>query len=91
MDTHSNKTSYKLTVLEPDTTYHIKVLTQCLSKLHKTNEVVAVRTPEGGERFLFLRTELVESEGGKDAACDVLCVCVCGSARPSQELAAVVR
>uniref|UniRef100_A0AAQ5YBJ5 Fibronectin type-III domain-containing protein n=1 Tax=Amphiprion ocellaris TaxID=80972 RepID=A0AAQ5YBJ5_AMPOC len=47
MDTHSNKTSYKLTVLKPDTTYHVKVLTQCLSKLHKTNEVVTVRTPEG--------------------------------------------
>uniref|UniRef100_A0A665VUR0 Sortilin-related receptor n=1 Tax=Echeneis naucrates TaxID=173247 RepID=A0A665VUR0_ECHNA len=48
MDTHSNKTSYKLTVLKPDTTYHVKVLTQCLSKLHKTNEVITVRTPEGG-------------------------------------------
>ncbi|KAM7413680.1 hypothetical protein PAMA_020860 [Pampus argenteus] len=47
MDTHSNKTSYKLTVLKPDTTYHVKVLTQCLSKLHKTNEVIIVRTPEG--------------------------------------------
>ncbi|XP_069003442.1 sortilin-related receptor isoform X1 [Embiotoca jacksoni] len=47
MDTHSNKTSYKLTVLKPDTTYHVKVLTQCLSKLHKTNEVITVRTPEG--------------------------------------------
>lgn len=49
MDTHSNKTSYKLTVLKPDTTYHVKVLTQCLSKLHKTNEVITVRTPEGCE------------------------------------------
>ncbi|XP_039862395.1 sortilin-related receptor isoform X1 [Simochromis diagramma] len=47
MDTHSNKTSYKLTVLKPDTTYQVKVLTQCLSKLHKTNEVITVRTPEG--------------------------------------------
>uniref|UniRef100_A0A3Q1ID25 Sortilin-related receptor n=1 Tax=Anabas testudineus TaxID=64144 RepID=A0A3Q1ID25_ANATE len=47
MDTHSNKTSYKLTVLKPDTTYHVKVLTQCLNKLHKTNEVIVVRTPEG--------------------------------------------
>ncbi|XP_034404958.1 sortilin-related receptor [Cyclopterus lumpus] len=47
MDTHSNKTSYKLTVLKPDTTYHVKVLTQCLSRLHKTNEAVTVRTPEG--------------------------------------------
>lgn len=49
MDTHSNKTSYKLTVLKPDTTYQVKVLTQCLSKLHKTNEVITVRTPEGCE------------------------------------------
>lgn len=49
MDTHSNKTSCKLTVLTPDTTYQVKVLTQCLSKLHKTNEVITVRTPEGGE------------------------------------------
>uniref|UniRef100_A0A3P8V3B2 Sortilin-related receptor n=1 Tax=Cynoglossus semilaevis TaxID=244447 RepID=A0A3P8V3B2_CYNSE len=47
MDTHSNKTSYKLTVLKPDATYQAKVLTQCLSKVHKTNEVVAIRTPEG--------------------------------------------
>lgn len=49
MDTHSNKTSYKLTVLKPDTTYQVKVLTQCLSKLHKTNEMITVRTPEGCE------------------------------------------
>ncbi|XP_077396383.1 sortilin-related receptor [Festucalex cinctus] len=47
MDTHTNKTSYKLTVLRPDTTYQVKVLTQCLSKLHKTNEMITVRTPEG--------------------------------------------
>ncbi|KAL0973055.1 hypothetical protein UPYG_G00198300 [Umbra pygmaea] len=47
MDTHSNKSSYKLTVLRPDTTYQVKVLTQCLSKLHKTNEVLTLRTPEG--------------------------------------------
>uniref|UniRef100_A0A1A7WSZ5 Sortilin-related receptor n=1 Tax=Iconisemion striatum TaxID=60296 RepID=A0A1A7WSZ5_9TELE len=47
MDTQSNKTSFKLTVLKPDTTYHVKVLTQCLSKLHKSNEVITVRTPEG--------------------------------------------
>uniref|UniRef100_A0A8C6SI35 Sortilin-related receptor, L(DLR class) A repeats containing n=1 Tax=Neogobius melanostomus TaxID=47308 RepID=A0A8C6SI35_9GOBI len=47
MDTHSNKTSYKLTVLKPDTTYQVKVLTQCLSRLHKTNEIITVRTPEG--------------------------------------------
>lgn len=49
MDTHNNKTSYKLTVLKPDTTYQVKVLTQCLSKLHKTNEAITVRTPEGCE------------------------------------------
>uniref|UniRef100_A0A3Q3EAT1 Sortilin-related receptor n=1 Tax=Labrus bergylta TaxID=56723 RepID=A0A3Q3EAT1_9LABR len=47
MDTHSNKTIYQLTVLKPDTTYQVKVLTQCLSKLHKTNEMITVRTPEG--------------------------------------------
>uniref|UniRef100_A0A667YBH8 Sortilin related receptor 1 n=1 Tax=Myripristis murdjan TaxID=586833 RepID=A0A667YBH8_9TELE len=47
MDTHSNKSSYKLTVLKPDTTYQVKVLTQCLSKQHKTNEMITVRTPEG--------------------------------------------
>lgn len=49
MDTHSNKTTYKLTVLKPDTTYQVKVLTQCLSKLHKSNEVITVRTPDGRE------------------------------------------
>lgn len=53
MDTHSNKTSYKLTVLKPDTTYQVKILTQCLSKLHKTNEMITVRTPEGCEFFFF--------------------------------------
>ncbi|XP_023207184.1 sortilin-related receptor isoform X2 [Xiphophorus maculatus] len=47
MDTHSNKTSYKLAVLKPDTTYQVKVLTQCLNKLHKTNEAITIRTPEG--------------------------------------------
>uniref|UniRef100_A0A3P8Z6A1 Sortilin-related receptor n=1 Tax=Esox lucius TaxID=8010 RepID=A0A3P8Z6A1_ESOLU len=47
MDTHSNKSSSTLTVLKPDTTYQVKVLTQCLSKLHKTNEVLTLRTPEG--------------------------------------------
>lgn len=57
MDTHSNKTSYKLTVLKPDTTYHVKVLTQCLSKLHKTNEVITVRTPEGGEYHMIKAQE----------------------------------
>ncbi|MEQ2198173.1 hypothetical protein XENOCAPTIV_008885 [Xenoophorus captivus] len=49
MDTHSNKTSYRLTVLKPDTTYQVKVLTQCLNKLHKTNEMITIRTPEGRE------------------------------------------
>ncbi|CAB1348795.1 unnamed protein product, partial [Coregonus sp. 'balchen'] len=39
MDTHSNKSSYTLTVLKPDTTYQVKVLTQCLSKQHKTNDL----------------------------------------------------
>ncbi|KAM6959084.1 sortilin-related receptor [Aplochiton taeniatus] len=47
MDTHSNKSSYTLRVLKPDTTYQVKVLTQCLSKQHKTNEVITLRTPEG--------------------------------------------
>uniref|UniRef100_A0A8C8H4J4 Fibronectin type-III domain-containing protein n=1 Tax=Oncorhynchus tshawytscha TaxID=74940 RepID=A0A8C8H4J4_ONCTS len=47
MDTHSNKSSYTLSVLKPDTTYQVKVLTQCLSKQHKTNDVLTLRTPEG--------------------------------------------
>ncbi|RVE64659.1 hypothetical protein OJAV_G00128190 [Oryzias javanicus] len=47
MNTHSNKTSCKLTVLEPDTTYQVKVLTQCLSKTYRTNDVISIRTPEG--------------------------------------------
>ncbi|XP_066518769.1 sortilin-related receptor isoform X1 [Hoplias malabaricus] len=47
MDTHSNKTIYTLTVLRPDTTYQVKVVTQCLSRQHKTNEVLTLRTPEG--------------------------------------------
>lgn len=56
MDTHNNKTSYKLTVLKPDTTYQVKILTQCLSKLHKTNEVITVRTPEGCELLFFVKS-----------------------------------
>ncbi|KAG5268084.1 hypothetical protein AALO_G00208070 [Alosa alosa] len=47
MDTHSNKSVYTLTVLKPDTTYQVKVQTQCLSKQHKTNELITIRTPEG--------------------------------------------
>ncbi|XP_052472847.1 sortilin-related receptor [Carassius gibelio] len=47
IDTHSNKSTAVLTVLKPDTTYQVKVLTQCLSKQYKTNEVLTLRTPEG--------------------------------------------
>ncbi|KAG9348558.1 hypothetical protein JZ751_002294 [Albula glossodonta] len=47
IETHSVKSSYTLTVLRPDTTYQVKVQTQCLNKLHKTNEVLTLRTPEG--------------------------------------------
>lgn len=47
MDTNSNKGSAVLTVLMPDTTYQVKVQTQCLSKQHRTNEVLTLRTPEG--------------------------------------------
>ncbi|KAJ8343111.1 hypothetical protein SKAU_G00330390 [Synaphobranchus kaupii] len=46
-ETHSNKSSYSLTVLRPASSYEVKVQVQCLSKLHKTNEVVILRTPEG--------------------------------------------
>uniref|UniRef100_A0A671NK63 Sortilin-related receptor n=1 Tax=Sinocyclocheilus anshuiensis TaxID=1608454 RepID=A0A671NK63_9TELE len=47
MDTNSNKGIAVLTVLMPDTTYQVKVQTQCLSKQHRTNEVLTLRTPEG--------------------------------------------
>lgn len=47
MDTNSNKGSAILTVLMPDTTYQVKVQTQCLSKQHRTNEILTLRTPEG--------------------------------------------
>uniref|UniRef100_A0A8C9U7N9 Sortilin related receptor 1 n=1 Tax=Scleropages formosus TaxID=113540 RepID=A0A8C9U7N9_SCLFO len=47
LETHSNKSSYALTVLKPDTTYQVKVQVQCLSKLHRTSEVLTLRTPEG--------------------------------------------
>lgn len=49
METHSNKSVYMLSVLRPDTTYQVKVVTQCLSKQHKTNEMLTLRTPEGCE------------------------------------------
>ncbi|OWK17993.1 SORL1, partial [Cervus elaphus hippelaphus] len=47
LETHSNKTSTVLKVLKPDTTYQVKVQVQCLSKVHSTNDVVTLRTPEG--------------------------------------------
>ncbi|XP_059930371.1 sortilin-related receptor [Gadus macrocephalus] len=47
MDTQSNKSSSRLTLLQPDTTYQLKVLTQCLSKVHKSNDFITIRTPEG--------------------------------------------
>ncbi|XP_036392634.1 sortilin-related receptor-like isoform X1 [Megalops cyprinoides] len=47
IETHSNKSSCRLTVLKPDSTYQVKVQTQCLHKLHKTNELLTLRTPEG--------------------------------------------
>ncbi|XP_059389149.1 sortilin-related receptor-like isoform X1 [Carassius carassius] len=47
IDTHRNKCTAVLTVLKPDTTYQVKVLTQCLSKQYRTNEVLTLRTPEG--------------------------------------------
>lgn len=54
MDTHSNKSSYTLSVLRPDTTYQVKVVTQCLSKQHKSNEVLTLRTPEGCETLFLI-------------------------------------
>ncbi|KAJ8276085.1 hypothetical protein COCON_G00078370 [Conger conger] len=47
VETHSNKSSYRLTVLQPDSTYQVKLQVQCLSKLHKSNEYLTLRTPEG--------------------------------------------
>lgn len=47
LETHSNKTSTRLRVLKPDTTYQVKVQVQCLSKVHSTNDVLTLRTPEG--------------------------------------------
>ncbi|KAL4608616.1 sortilin-related receptor [Arapaima gigas] len=47
VETHSNKSSYTLTVLRPDTTYQVKVQVQCLNKVHRTNEMLTLRTPEG--------------------------------------------
>ncbi|KAJ8266258.1 hypothetical protein GJAV_G00128370 [Gymnothorax javanicus] len=47
IETHSSKSSYRLTVLQPDSSYQVKVPVQCLSKLYKTNEYLTLRTPEG--------------------------------------------
>lgn len=47
LETHSNKTNTVLKVLKPDTTYQVKVQVQCLSKVHTSNDVVTLRTPEG--------------------------------------------
>ncbi|KAJ8401703.1 hypothetical protein AAFF_G00376740 [Aldrovandia affinis] len=47
VETHSEKSSYILTVLRPDSSYQAKVQVQCLSRLHKTNDLVTLRTPEG--------------------------------------------
>ncbi|XP_078282958.1 sortilin-related receptor isoform X2 [Rhinoraja longicauda] len=42
-----NKTAIIINVLKPDTTYQVKVEVQCLNKIHKTRDVVIIRTPEG--------------------------------------------
>ncbi|XP_036268500.1 sortilin-related receptor isoform X1 [Pipistrellus kuhlii] len=47
LETHSNKTNTRLRVLKPDTTYQVKVQVQCLSKVHSTNDILTLRTPEG--------------------------------------------
>ncbi|XP_059532749.1 sortilin-related receptor [Myotis daubentonii] len=47
LETHSNKTNTRLRVLQPDTTYQVKVQVQCLSKVHSTNDILTLRTPEG--------------------------------------------
>ncbi|KAM9299149.1 sortilin-related receptor [Gastrophryne carolinensis] len=47
LETHSSKTTYVLKILKPDTTYQVKVQVQCLRKLHNSNDVITVRTPEG--------------------------------------------
>lgn len=86
MDTHSNKSSYTLSVLRPDTTYQVKVVTQCLSKQHKTNEMLTLRTPEGCEWHSqntphhHTHGTCVEAEWSMWLLTDVLvCVCACVS------------
>ncbi|XP_069081125.1 sortilin-related receptor [Pleurodeles waltl] len=47
LETHSNKTSAIVKLLQPDTTYQVKVQVQCLRKVYNTNDIITLRTPEG--------------------------------------------
>ncbi|XP_068110700.1 sortilin-related receptor [Hyperolius riggenbachi] len=47
IDTNSNKTNFILKILKPDTTYQVKVQVQCLRRMHNSNDVITLRTPEG--------------------------------------------
>ncbi|KAK1153494.1 sortilin-related receptor [Acipenser oxyrinchus oxyrinchus] len=47
VETHSNKSSYVLRVLKPDSSYQVKVMVQCIHKMYVSNDVITLRTPEG--------------------------------------------
>ncbi|XP_075046529.1 sortilin-related receptor [Mixophyes fleayi] len=47
LDTQSSKTICVLKILKPDTTYQVKVQVQCLRKVHNSNDILTLRTPEG--------------------------------------------
>ncbi|XP_051788146.1 sortilin-related receptor isoform X1 [Erpetoichthys calabaricus] len=47
IDTYISKTSIRLNVLKPDTTYQVKVQVQCPQKQYTSNDIITLRTPEG--------------------------------------------
>ncbi|KAM4015463.1 sortilin-related receptor [Anomaloglossus baeobatrachus] len=47
LETQSSKTVCVLKILKPDTTYQVKVQVQCLRKVHNSNDMITLRTPEG--------------------------------------------
>ncbi|MBN3270512.1 SORL protein, partial [Polyodon spathula] len=47
LETHSNKSSYVLRVLKPDSSYQVKVMVKSINKIYNSNDVITLRTPEG--------------------------------------------
>ncbi|XP_075695287.1 sortilin-related receptor [Rhinoderma darwinii] len=69
LETHSSKTVSVLKILKPDTTYQVKVQVQCLRKLHNSNDMITLRTPEG----LPGQPQPRQLDLNKDLASSIIC------------------